>query len=54
MKPPTVEPEHPVMAKPKHEEPQKQNSVIDDEAPQQGRLRRFDGHYALSMAANFI
>jgi hypothetical protein len=54
MKPPTVEPEHPVVAKPKYEEPQKQNSVIDDEAPQQEGLRRYDGHSALSMAANLI
>jgi hypothetical protein len=49
-----MEPEHPFVAKPKHQEPQKQNSVIDDEAPQQERLRRFDGHSALSLAANLI
>jgi hypothetical protein len=41
-----------VVAKPKYEEPQKQNSVVDGEAPQQKGLRSFDGHSALSMTAS--
>src|ERR1700719_5210737 len=52
MKPPTVEPEHPVVAKPEHQEPQKQNAVVDHKTPQQEALRRLDGHSAFSMTAN--
>jgi hypothetical protein len=44
-----VELQDPVVAKPEHQEPQEQNVVIDDKAPQQETLRRFDAHSAFSI-----